>query len=189
MSDRPRWRRRLAIAVVLVAVLLGGAVALVPLLVDSAAVRRVIEREISARVGGKVRYDSIGLRLFPLPRAEIRGVTVHDPETLTGHAAVLHVELSLAALLRGAVRPTAIRVKEPVLEVRLGPGGGGAGEPLAAYREALGRVVETLAREAPGLSVQILDGRLDVRRDGRPVVALSQLTARSTSPGTRSTRA
>ena len=160
----------------LVAVLLGGAVALVPLLVDSAAVRRVIEREISARVGGKIRYDSIALRLVPLPRAEIRGVSVYSPETLTGHAAVVHVELSLAALLRGTVRPTAIRVKEPVLEVRLGPGGG-TGEPFAAYREALGTVVETLTREVPGMSVQILDGRLDVVRDGRPVVALSKLTA------------
>jgi hypothetical protein len=114
---RSRWRRRLALAVVLVAALLGGAAALVPRLVDSAAVRRVIERELSARVGGKLRYDSIELRLIPLPRAEIRGVSLYSPETLTGHAVVVDVELSLAALLRGAVRPTAIRVKEPVLEV------------------------------------------------------------------------
>ena len=166
-----------AIVVVLVAALLGGALALVPRLVDSAAVRRVIERELSARVGGKLRYDSLALRLVPLPRAEIRGVSVYSPETLTGHAAVVHVELSLVALLRGAVRPTAIRVKEPVLEVPLGLGGGGTGEPFTAYRDALGRVVETLAREAPGMSVQILDGRLDLVRDGRPVVALSKLTA------------
>ena len=92
---------------------------------------------------------------------------------------MVDVELSLAALLRGAVRPTAIRVKEPVLEVRLGLGGGGTGEPFAAHRDALGRVVETLAREAPGMSVQILDGRLDVLRDGRPVVVLSKLAAQA----------
>jgi hypothetical protein len=76
--------------------LLGGAVVLVPLLADSAAVRTAIEREVSRRVGGKVRYDSIGLRLFPIPRAEIRGITVHDPDLATARAAVLRVKLSLA---------------------------------------------------------------------------------------------
>src|SRR5262245_29558608 len=123
-ADRPRWRWRLAIAVAVVVLLLGGAVALVPRGVGSVAVQRVVERELSARAGGKVRYDSIGLRLVPRPRAEIRGARVEGPEVLTGHAALLDVELSLAALLRGAIRPTAIRVKEPVLEVRLDPGGG-----------------------------------------------------------------
>jgi hypothetical protein len=175
-ADRPRWRRRLAIAAAAVVLLLGGAVALVPRLVDSAAVQRAIERELSARVGGKVRYDAIGLRLVPRPRAEIRGARVEGPEVLTGHAAVLDVELSLAALFRGAVRPTAIRVKEPVLEVRLGPGGGTVA-PFAAYRESLGPVVEALVRAAPGMSVHVDDGRLDVLQDGRPVVALSKLTA------------
>ena len=116
--ERPRWRRRLAAAAAIAVLFLGGAVALAPLLVDSAAVRTVIEREVSARVGGKVRYDSIQLRLFPVPRAEIRGVTVQVPDLVTGRAAVLSVKLSLSALLSRTVRPTAIRVEEPVVEIR-----------------------------------------------------------------------
>ena len=168
----------MAIVVAIVALLLGGAVAVLPLLVDSAAVRRVVEREISARVGGKVRYDSIGLRLFPLPRAKIRGVTVHSPDALTGRAAVIDVELSLASLLGGSVRPTAVRVEQPVLEVRIAPGGG-ADDPFAAYRETLGPIVETLAREAPGMSVTIVDGQVAVLRDSRRVVALSKLAAQA----------
>ena len=76
--------------------LLGGAVVLVPLLVDSAAVRAAIEREVSRRVGGKVRYDSIGLRLFPIPRAETRGISFHDPDPATARAALLRVKVSLS---------------------------------------------------------------------------------------------
>jgi hypothetical protein len=177
-ADRPRWGRRLAIAGAVVALLLGGAVALVPRLVDTAAVRRVIERELSARAGGKVRYDAIGLRLLPRPRAEVRGVRVEGTEVLTGRAALLYVELSLGALLRGVVRPTAIRVKEPVFQLRLGPGGD-AQEPLPTYRETLGPVVETLTRVAPEMSVHIDNGQLDVLRDGRPVVSLSKLDAQA----------
>jgi hypothetical protein len=177
-ADPSRWLRRLAVATAIVALLLGGAVAVVPLLVDSAVVRRVIEREVLARVGGNVRYDSIGLRLFPLPHAEIRGVTLHEAN-LTGRAAVLHVELSLAALFAGAIRPTAIQVEQPVLEVRLGSGGGGAGDPFAAYRESLGPIVDGLARAAPGMSIKVVDGRLDLLRDGRRVIALSKLAVQA----------
>ena len=125
-----------------------------------------------------MRYDSIGLRLFPLPRAEFRGVTVHSSDALTGRAAVIDVELSLASLLGGSVRPTAVRVEQPVLEVRIAPGGG-ADDPFAADRETLGPIVEMLAREAPGMSVTIVDGRVAVLRDSRRVVALSKLAAQA----------
>jgi hypothetical protein len=159
--------------------LLGAIVVLAPLLVDSAAVRAVIEREVSARVGGKVRYESIRLRLFPVPRAEILGVTVFDPDLVTGRAAVLSVKLSLAALLSGRVRPTAIRVEEPALEIRLSRSHDGAGDPFAAYREWAGPVVDGLVREAAGLAVEVSDGRVDVSREGQPVVALSKVAVQA----------
>jgi hypothetical protein len=121
-ADRARWPRRLAIALGLVALLLGGAVAMLPWLMDSAAVRRVIEREISARAGGKVGYDSLALRLLPRPRAEIRGARVQDAGALAGHAALLDVELSLAALLRGVGGSFRVRGRGGRIQyTRLGP--------------------------------------------------------------------
>jgi len=162
---------------IIVLLLLGAIVVLLPLLVDSAAVRTVIEREVSARVGGKVRYESIRLRLLPIPRAEIRGVTIQDPDLVTGRVAVLSVKLSLAALLSGTVRPTAIQVEEPALEIRLGQGQDGAADPLTAYREWAGPVVDGLVREAAGLEIDISDGRVHVSREGQPVVALSKVAA------------
>jgi hypothetical protein len=182
-ADRRRWPRRLAAAGAIVLLLLGGAVVLLPLLVDSAAVRTVIQREVSRRAGGKVRYDSIGLRLFPVPRAEIRGVIFDDPDLATGRAAVLRVKLSLAALLAGAVRPMAIGVEELVLEVRLSGEGGGAGDPFGAYREWVGPVVDGLAREAAGLTIEIVDGRMNFTREGQRVVTLSKLTVQAVGRG------
>jgi hypothetical protein len=101
--------------------------------------------------------------------AVVRGGMLRSLE-LTGAGPTL-------AALAGAIRPTAVRVEHPVLEVRLGPGGGGAGEPVAAYRAAAGPVVDALIRKAPGLSARIVDGTLDVVRAGRRVAALSKLAA------------
>ncbi|HLB15826.1 MAG TPA: AsmA-like C-terminal region-containing protein [Burkholderiales bacterium] len=178
-TDRPRWRRRLAIAVAVVVLLLGAAVAALPLLIDSNAVRRVVEREISALAGGDVRYDSLAVHLFPQPRAAIRGVSVRVPGLVDGRAAELDVSLSLLPLLAGNVRPTAIRIEQPAFEVRIEPGGGGAGDPFAVYRESVGPVVDALARDARGMTIEIVGGTLDVAYAGRRLVSLSDLAAQA----------
>jgi len=176
-ADRPRWRRRLAIAVAVVVVLLGAALAALPLLVDSDAVRRVVEREISALAGGDVRYDSLAVHLFPQPRAAIRGVTVRVPGLVDGRVAELDVSLSLLPLLAGNVRPTAIRIEQPAFELRIEPGGGGAGDPFAVYRGSVGPIVDALARDARGMTIEVVDGRLDLAYAGRRRVSLSGLAA------------
>ena len=130
-------------------------------------------------MGGTVRYDSLGLRLFPLPRAQVHGLTVEDPDRLTGRAALLDVKLSLSALLAGTVRPTAIEVEHPVLEVRLSHPTGSASDPDTVYRESVGPIVDWLARALPGMSVTIADGRLDVLRDGQRIFALSKLAVQA----------
>ncbi|MGH8697074.1 MAG: hypothetical protein ACREVS_11390, partial [Burkholderiales bacterium] len=176
---RPRWRRRLAIAAAVVVVLLGAAVAALPLLVDSDAVRRVIEREISALASGEVRYDSLAVRFFPQPRAAVRGVTVRVPGAVDGRAAVLEIRLALLPLLTGNVRPTAIRVEQPAFEVRIAPGGAVGGDPFATYRESVGPIVDALARDARGMTIAIVDGRLDVVYAGRRLASLSELAAQA----------
>ncbi len=172
-------RRRIAIAAAVVVALLVVAVAALPLVVDSNAVRRVVEREISAFAGGDVRYDSLAVHLLPQPRAAIRGVTVRVPGTVDGRAAALEVGLALLPLLSGNVRPTAIRIEQPAFEVRIAPGSGAAGDPFAVYRESVGPIVEALARDARGMTIEIVDGRLDVVYGGRRLASLSGLTARA----------
>ena len=70
----------------------------------------------------------------------------------------------------------AVNVGQPVLELTIQPGGGG-GDPLAAYRTALGPVVDALVRQARGMSLGITDGKLDVRYAGERILSLSGLAA------------
>jgi hypothetical protein len=178
-AGRRRWPRQLGIAILVGAGLLGAVVAALPWLVDTAAARRALEREISTRAGGTVRYDSLALRLFPLPRAQVRGLTVHVPDRLTGRAALLQIKLSLAALLTGAVRLTAVELEQPVLEIRLGGPAESASDPVSVYRESVGPIVEWLVRAMPGMAATIVDGHLDVLQDGQRVVALSKLAVQA----------
>jgi hypothetical protein len=179
MTAWPRWGRRLAIGLALVALVLVAAAAALPWLVDSDAVRRVVEREISTLAGGEVRYESLAVQLFPQPRAAIRGVTVRVPGTVEGRAAGLDIRLALVPLLTGNVRPTTIRIEQPAFEVQIGPGGGSAGSFFDVYRESVGPVVDALARDARGMTIGIVDGRLDLVYSGRRRASLSGLAAQA----------
>jgi len=170
------WRKRLAVATAIIAVLAVAAIAALPLLVHSPAVQRAVERRISALAGGEVRFGSSSLRLLPLPRAEIRDVTIRVPDALEGRAAAIAVKLSLADLVTGNVRLTAVHIEQPAFEVHLSPGGG-AVDPFAVYREALGPVVDALVRDAAGMSLEIVGGKLEVHRAGRRLVSLQDLAA------------
>lgn len=171
-----RWLRRLAIGVAAVAALLIAAAASLPLFVDADRVQRVVERRISALAGGEVRYESLQLRFFPQPYAEARNATVSIPGTLDGRIGTLAVRIALLPLLTGNVRPVAIDIGQPVLELTIRPGGGGT-DPFAAYRAALGPVLDALVGEARGMSLGITDGKVDVLSGGQPILSLSALSA------------
>jgi len=173
---RSRWLRRLVLGVAAAVALLVAAVAAVPLFVDGDRVRHAVERRISGVAGGEVSYDSLKLRFFPQPRAEIRNASVRIPGAVAGRIGTLEIRIALLSLLAGNVRPVAVHVGQPVLELTIQPGGGGA-DPLDAYRTALGPVVDALLRQARGMSLGIADGKLDVLYAGQRIVSLSGLAA------------
>ena len=156
--------------------LLVAAIAAAPIFVDTHRVKLAVERQISEVAGGEVTYESLKVRLFPQPHAEVHNATVRIPGAVDGRIGRLEIRIALLPLLAGNVRPVAVNVKQPVLEVRIQPGGGG-GDPLAAYREALGPVVDALVRQAQGMSLGITDGKLDVVYAGQRVLSLSGLAA------------
>ena len=174
MPTRRSWLRRVVLGVGVVVALLVAAVAAVPFLVDVDRVRHAVERRISDVTGGEVRYDSLVVRLFPQPRAEIRNATIRFPGAVAGRIGTLEIRIALLPLLAGHVRPGAVNVVRPVLDLTIEPGGA-RGEPFAAYRAALGPAVDALVRWAPGMSLGISDGTLDVRYAGQRIVSLSRL--------------
>ena len=171
---RSRSRRWLAAAGIAL-VLLVGAIAAVPLLLDSDLTRRAVERQVSALAGGDVHYESISLRLYPLPQVEFRGVSIRIPGAAEGRIAAMQARIALIPLLAGKVSVSAIRIDEPVLVVSIAAGG--SDDPFQAYRAALGPVVEALTRDARGVTLSVANGRVDVVRDGAKLVSLTGLSA------------
>ena len=104
-ARRAVWLRRLAIAAAAVVALLAGVVALFPLFVDGDRVRHALERRISDVAGGEVSYDSLKLRFFPQPRAEIRNATVRIPGAVDGRIGTLAIRVAALPLLAGDVSP------------------------------------------------------------------------------------
>jgi hypothetical protein len=178
MSERrARWPRRLAIGAAVAVALAAGVVLLAPLLVDADRVQRAVERRISAVAGGEVRYDALKLRFFPWPYVEARNATVRIPGTLDGRIGTLAIRIALLPLLAGEVRPAAVEIAQPELEVTIASGGAAGGDPLAAYRAALGPVVDALVRDAHGMSLAITGGKLELRSAGQSLLSLAALNA------------
>jgi AsmA-like C-terminal region len=176
LSRRPGRLRRAVLAAAGAAALLVLAVSLLPLFLDGDRVRHAIERRISAATGGEVRYDSLKLGFFPRPHVEARNATVRIPGAVDGRIGTLSIRIAALPLLAGEVRPVAVDVAQPVLEVTIPPGGGGSGgDPLAAYRAALRPVVDALVGNARGMSLGITDGKLEVRYAGQRVLSMSGL--------------
>ena len=174
-TARPRLARRIARALAAVVALAVGMIAALPLMVDSGLVRRVVQRGVSSLAGGAVRYDSLALALVPLPHATIRGISVSIPGAVDGRVVAVDIRFELLPLLRGRVRPVAIRVEEPVFEVTIVPGAGG--DPFESYRAVVGPVVDGLVKQVPGLALEVTGGRVDVVRSGRKLVSLASLDA------------
>ena len=120
-----RWLRRLAVAGATLAAIVACVIGVAPLLVDTDSVKRAVERQFAQSAGGEVAYESASLDLFPRPRVAFSGITVRVPGAVSGRIAALHVRVAWLPLLYGKVRPTAVRIERPVLEVRIAPGATG----------------------------------------------------------------
>ena len=116
-----------AILVAMVACVIGLAL----LLVDSDGVKRIVERQFAQSAGGEATYESASLDLLPRPGVALSGIAVRVPGAVSGRIATLHVTVAWLPLLYGEVRPTAVRIQQPVLEARIAPGT--TADPFAGY--------------------------------------------------------
>ena len=167
-----RWLRRLAVAGAALATIVACVIGLALLLVDTDGVKRAAERQFTQSVGGEASYESASLKLFPRPGVAFSGITIRVPGAVSGQIAGLHIRVAWLPLLYGEVRPTAVRIEGPVLEMRIAPRA--TGDPSQGYGAALGPLADGLARDSAGVSMAIEEGEITVAH-GEQMLSFSGL--------------
>ncbi|MDJ0894181.1 MAG: AsmA family protein [Alphaproteobacteria bacterium] len=114
--------RRTLISLGLLVAVLGAAVALVPWFVNLEFLQRTAELEASKALGQPVRIAGpVTVSLVPSPMMTARDVGAGgpegDPSAWRLHTKQLHIELSLAALMRGGIEVKRVVLRQPELEV------------------------------------------------------------------------
>src|SRR5438093_5098449 len=97
LSSRRRTLRWLLAAGVLVAALLAVTAAL-PLLLNGEAAKAAIERQLTLLTGGDFRYETLDLKVWPRPTAELRQVTFHVTPVAEGAAERVVVRFAFSRL-------------------------------------------------------------------------------------------
>ena len=189
-SNRRRWvkaaRYSLYGAVALLVAVVSAAFIL-PEVLDSPAVRAEIQRKLSEVVQGDVAWDDLNIRILPSPRGVLRKAWVELPGIASVRAERIDARLLFWPLLRGRAEITTVSVVRPEIRIDIAPAqtAGKSGEegadkdPVAAYRSAIGPIVDLVRQFAPDTTLTIEDASVDVRASGLPPIELSELSLRA----------
>ena len=176
-----RWTAWLAAGAV---ALLAAAALSLPYLIDSAAVQRELEHRVSSALHGKVSWESLELRLLPVPRGDLHRARLSIPGALEASVARAEIELKLRPLFRGQVEIAAIRISQPTLSVQFGATPEQADAPIdprAAYRTALRRILQVVDEFMPEATLSLEQGRLQLTGPAAPARGALVLDARATT--------
>ena len=177
-AARSRWRRRLLLPAAGIALLAVVALLGLPRLADSDAVRRALERRISALAGGEVHYDSLSLSFVPSPRAELRNVTLRVEKSIDARMPALEIAIAPLALLAGEVRITALRATGPAITVQWAPDSGRS--PPTADRAAIKDALAALGRDLHDASIEVTGARVEVVAAGERLLSITELALAAT---------
>lgn len=180
----PTTRKRLIgamIAGVVLAFLAGAA--LLPLWIDTDALRPIVQRRLTERLGREVTFSDLDVRVLPLPTLTLTDLVVAGASPGAEpwvEARALRVRVRLRPLLSGRIEVVGLAVDEPTLRVLRAPDGSINLLALAKTRTApgspggfpgtvhvrQGRVVLLDAFVTPGEVRQLELGDLDVAFSG-----------------------
>ena len=185
-----KTRRKLLLFVLgaagLVAVLLSFLVFLVPRLLNVAAVKNLVLSELSRQAGVRLSFDRAEIVFFPRPRLSLEGVSLSVPGRAEGTVKHLEADISPLSLLRNRVPIGSILAVAPEIRVRI-PEREKTEKPLSPEEvgEKISSLLAQLGTRAPGGTVTVRDGRLDLSDGERPLLSLRDLQAVVTFPPDR----
>ena len=166
------------VAAGLVAVLLSFLVFLVPRLVNVPAVKSRVLSELARQSGVRLSFDRAEFVFFPHPTLSLEGVSLSVPGRAEGTVKRLEADISPLALLR--IRPLigSLLLVTPEIRLRI-PEREQKEKPLSReeIEEKLSSLLAELGMRAPGATVTVRDGRLDLFQGERPLLSLRDLQA------------
>ena len=149
-------------------------IVLLPTFINLGPIREKILADISQTVGGQVECERFDLSFLPRLHVTIYQARLSSPGKVTANLESLTIHPRLLPLLVGEVRLTGVNVKAPdlTLEVR-GRGPGKTEEKLKpfsleAIQDKVAVALAVLASKAPGLVVQVENGRLRLSEETQP---------------------
>ena len=162
----------------LLAVFLSFLVFLVPRVVNVAAVKSRVLSEIERQAGVRLSFERAEIVFFPRPRLSLEGVSLSVPGRVEGTVKRLEADISPLALFRNRVPIGSLLAVAPELRVRI-PEREKKEKPLSREEigEKLSSLLVQLGMRAPGATVAVRDGRLDLSEGERPLLSLRDLQA------------
>ena len=159
-----------------------------PELVDLPSVKSGLERKLSQAAKGHIAWDRLQIRLLPIPRVEIRGVTIDIPGLAHASIEQAQARLRLRPLLRGQVEFASVAIVRPSIRVDIPSSAPAPDEtafdPVAAYRSLIGPLAQAIQDAAPGAIFEISDANVVLRGTAAPELQLRGLALRVGSDST-----
>ena len=184
------WNRKRILIVLgaagLLVALLSFLVLLAPRLVNVAAVQRRVLSELESQAGVRLSFDRAELVFFPRPRLTLEGVSLSVPGRAEGTVKRLEASVSPFSLFRSRVRTGALLAVAPEIRVRI-PEREKISMPLSLEEvgEKISSLLAQLGSRAPGATVTVRDGRLDLAYGERSLLSLRDLQAAVAFPPDR----
>jgi hypothetical protein len=177
MADKKRKHRWIVRGFGALFIILLILVLLLPRLVNLEPVKQKILAEASKEIGGQVKCDRISLSLLPLPHVVIYNGSLAIPGKVSGTVGSLSVHPRILPLFTFKVQLAEVKVQAPEFDLILQEAPKKEEKKAQDLSpEVLGEevwsVLTSVAKEVPGLLVQVEDARLNILKGNKSIADL-----------------
>jgi uncharacterized protein involved in outer membrane biogenesis len=169
----------------------GVAAALVlPVFLDTPAVKAELQLKLSAAVQGKIAWEDLSIRVLPSPRGIVRKARIEIPGSLEVNAEQLAVRLAFWPLLRGRVEIVSLDLSRPVIRLDIAVAPDDRDEARAkeddaepdlamTWRSTAGGIAGIVRRFAPETVLSVEGAQLEFSAPGILPIALHDVSVRA----------
>ncbi len=161
-------------------ILLVALILSLPHLLNLRSVQDRLLADLSQKAGAKLAFQKAEVSFFPQPRVKIYQGRATIPEKASASFASMSIYPEIRSLLRGRIGIAALDLEAPEIQVNM-LGLWGEKErrlkppPLQAFRRQASSLLGLMGTKAPGLTIRIERGKLDLSADQQPVIRFEDI--------------